>query len=130
MPIEVPKATLEKWRKLVERLAFNSQKGRLTWEEGAISDSVVTNIADFTLSLTRTNDENRIDYIVRVFNNTGALIDYFMDSQVDTQANRYHYFRILDELFREAQRKITGADIALDEILDNLIASPDEEIPF
>ncbi len=129
MTVDVPESTVVRWRKLIERLAYNSSNGKLDWEEGVLPSAIVTSILDVVITLQRKEFGSRVDYVIQISDISGAVIDAFTDEQVPNVSSGQSSFVVMDNIYRSAKRKITGADDILDQILASLPEEPDE-IPF
>lgn len=115
--------TVEKYRLLVERLYTRTINKKLSWER---DDDETLNyfISDKTVELSYgENFEEETIIIIKIYKN-GDVIEKFDDETLKGPKPRVggfeSYWSLLANLFDTAKRQATGADDALDSLLDEL----------
>jgi hypothetical protein len=109
-------STLNRWRKLVEKLRYATAQGAIEWDEGTRAESITTEVKDNTITLRKVGN----DFHVSVSDLFGDTIDSFTDVQLDTMSDGMAAFQVLNELYTSVKRQLSGADKILDEILEAL----------
>lgn len=128
-----PQETIKKWRLLADMLISLTNKGVISWEETPSDDEFVTSVEDNAILLRRStyvNDEIEEVPIVEIIiqDNSGKTVESFNDE--DISASGLNYYRRLDELVKNVQRKLSGAEERLDRILAALSMRDPDDIPF
>lgn len=126
----VPENTIRKWRKISDSLLKLSDIGRLKWDDTAESGKFVSSVGDHTVVLdeyegTDKNGDHVPLIRVRILNFFDDEVDVFTDD--DLGVEYYHKFK---ELLRVNERNSTGAEKALDELLDELDKMDPDHTPF
>jgi hypothetical protein len=118
--------TAKKWHTLIERLAFNTFKGKIDWDEGPYKESIVTSVGTTTITLRLEGN----DFLVMITDSTGEVVDSFSDNDLTYFDSGQNAYAFINSLYRNAKRRISGADQVLDQLLADLPSDPDDEIPF
>jgi len=98
----------------------------VAWKETPDETEFLARVGPATLILGRGNSGSGSILYVRILDNTGKIIEEFNDEMLDARPGGEYYKSMLG-LYQGIQRKLSGADEYLDEILSNL---PDEDSPF
>jgi hypothetical protein len=122
---DAPSETIAKWRSLTERLIYGTGAGKIDWDDGPFEDSVITSVKDIVITL-RLVDR---DYLIMLSDQFGNVVDIFSDVQITPLSGDRSAYPAMDNLFKNAKRKINGADQVLDLLLGELPEEPDD-IPF
>lgn len=116
--------TIDKYRKIVERLWVKTNNGTQKWEY--VDDETTfarTYIGDITLIIEDGFDDDVPVVAIELYRN-GKMIDRFTDEtvkgEVPSISNYESYFRLMSVLFDEARRRALGVDEAIDSVLDEL----------
>lgn len=117
----------DKQRKLVEILYDRTVQESLSWEAAPWLGDFQTKIGSRYVSLKMAPGEfEENDYFVYVLDESYNELDQFSDtdiSETDLSPNtgnfRNHYL-LIESLYRTVKRQISGADKALDDILERL----------
>lgn len=130
---EVDAKTARKWVELAVLLDRLTEKNKIKWSEGAKQNSFVTSVGDKVVSIfpTRRRLRGQDDVpVVRVEIEVppGDVTDGFDDEDINSYADFDSYHFMLN-LHRQIERRVSGADEVLDDILQELKAS-DDDITF
>lgn len=121
-----------KFEILIIRLLANSREGKIGWESTASSGVYQAAFPNYSVRvLARTNAEYNQDYGLEIYDQEGQVIEQVWDTDLDDSSfpSRRNYQR-LKELYSLARRRALGVDRALDDILQALGGSPDDEVSF
>ncbi|AXI48046.1 hypothetical protein C1J03_19795 [Sulfitobacter sp. SK012] len=123
--------TLNKWRSLTKLLESLTKKGKLKWRETSNDDEFLTSHAGIVVVLRQTTSVDTPEdlYVVSLRNKQGKVIDVFDDELLDRDQTETNYFMLLKELMLGIRRNMSGADEALDELLQAL-SEEDQDLPF
>lgn len=116
----VPQQTLLKWRQIADLLVRLTLSGKLVWESTAVTGKYITSFGDKTVAISEVFGESKFGESsplvrIQILNWEAVEIDSFSDE--DLEGN---YFSVLRDLVRKIERDVSGADLALDEILTSL----------
>lgn len=124
--------TKQKYKRLVERLYEKTRDKGISWSQDLVEESVVnTVIGNRTLEVSGARNA-RAEPIVRVTlrDAEGRVLDVFDDDDLKDFETPYvgfdNYWKLMSELHQLAVRQTTGADDALDDLLQAL----DKDEPF
>lgn len=124
-------ANVEKHKRLVERLHSRVLLKTIEWTPDEFEPEIMqTNINGYVVELRRGNNENGEPLIILVIRDSdGKAIESFSDEDLIGEAtsnSEYSsYWSMMDDLLTRATRQASGADKAIDDILEFL-----EDIPF
>ncbi len=107
--------------RLAQRLLAKTQNGEIGWERTSEDDVFQASFKGYAAQVgTRSapigGGVQRIDYIVRVLNEDGEIVDEFADTDIP----RGEALETMRQLHELARRRVLGADQALDAILGQL----------
>ena len=118
-------ATVDKYRLLVERLYKRTTARKLIWTYDPFDDDVSTSVSDKKIHLARgenVNDEPIIRLTMR--NADHVVLESYDDEDLSGSVPKIpsfsSYFQLMVALRDMAMRQATGADKALDDVLDEL----------
>lgn len=123
-----------KHRLLFERLHNKTNRAELNWGETLEPDRFMVSFKDFSVTINpvSTEDPETDDYLIRICNASGDVVDSFTDNDIgktiESADERSRFFKDFSNLFEMARRNARGADVALDSILQQL--GDDADIPF
>lgn len=113
-----------KYRKLVERLYDRFDSAGMSWSCSSENNFVETKLAGNTIRMFRTKDEDETPLAVLcILGEDGALIERFTDEDIkddDYEHDGKSYYQLMLSIIDSAKRRATGADVALDAILEEL----------
>jgi hypothetical protein len=119
--------TIKKYRKLVDSLYLKTDSGEISWEESIIFDGfdvrLGQNMVNFNVVPT---GQTVPDYEIKVVRGSDFLvIDSFRDTNlhddgIQPAGGFSTYFRLMEAMYSMIQRKISGSDEVLDDLLNNL----------
>ena len=116
----------QKYKVLIDRLYEKTNAKDLPWESDIIDDEVVsTSIGDRTIEVgDARNGSNEPIVKVTIRDSNGRIIEEFNDENLSgllTGRPQFQsYWPLMKDLLSMAQRQATGADKALDEIIEAL----------
>jgi hypothetical protein len=141
--------TSEKLRGLVETLYISTQQGKVDWNLSGNKNDAWSNVGGFRVEIGEDSaDSFETDIRITVYNDAGDQIDTFSDSyfrgQSPSRINLNNYFAVMSTLLEMAKRQASGADAAIDSILQSLGGKPvldnpetggfdadlDDDVPF
>lgn len=117
----------DKHRRLMEILYEKTKDESLQWEDASWLGNYQTQIGNRYISIKVTPgefDEN--DYEVFILDDSYNELDRFSDVDISEPelppnvGNFRNYYLLMEALYRTVKRQISGADKALDEILEQL----------
>lgn len=116
---------------LIKRLRSNTKKGKVKWEETAIEGVFQTAFPDYVVQVAvRGSSYSGTDYLVRVLDRDGSLVDEVSDPQLEELWNPTgEALRTMQDLYTQARRSAKGVDKAIKDILSAL-DEEDDDIPF
>lgn len=113
--------------KLINQLLENTRNGKLNWSGTSDSESFLATLGELGVRIgsrpSRTNGiPDEVDYVIEVVGIEGNVIDSFDDVDFEPRFKELspNPYRIMKELFALARRKASGADAAIDYLLDEL----------
>lgn len=117
-----------KARELVETLFERTQAKKISWAPTFKGDAVETTLGRYTIRIVEefNRDNEDYDHYVTVSDQIGTNIDTITYSVLGTDEKSPRvgefkfYWQLVDALYKAAHRQATGADQALEEILDIL----------
>jgi hypothetical protein len=115
--------TEEKLVTLVRRL--HDRGGAVMWDKTDEEDTFETEFAGFAVQVAE-SDEGEPVYTLRIFDETGALLDEFTDEDLTEILNQTEptepnvMFALMQDIHRSARRSALGVDKAIDAILGAL----------
>jgi len=117
--------TTEKLRGLVEFLYLKTEESALDWNLSSDRQSVWSPIGDYRIELSEDQAESfEKDVRVTVFNKDGDQIDTFTDTyfsgMIPTKAKFNTYYLLMSTNLETAKRQASGADAAIEKILNSL----------
>ncbi len=117
--------TVEKWKSLIDRLAFYTSQNKIKWKTSADENTFLARIGENQVSVSgRPNALNwqAWDFSIRIFNASGDVVDEFSDEDVDG------YYKKIKSMYDTIVRRNNGSEDVLNAILKAL---PDpDETPF
>lgn len=121
--------TVEKWRALVDRLVFYTNTKKVTWKSSADEGTYVSRISGTQISISEVENQTNWespDYVIRIYNKNGEIIDAFTDEEISETGNPY--YKKMRNLYRTVVRLNNGSEDILNDLLKEL---PDpDELPF
>jgi len=122
--------TIAKQRLLIEALLDKTKKRNIAWN---MTNNHILNLslANRTIIL-RKNENSDYEnlYVCMIYNDREQLVEDFSDEHIADLSNDAEpgkWYKMMEMLFDTGQRQATGADVAIDEILEAL---DDTEVPF
>jgi hypothetical protein len=109
----------DKRRALVERLLEKTTAGEVNWEATETELEFQAAFTKYTVRITSQHHRDSTDYIIRIFNSEGALVEEFDDTEL-TADDVFSPFLVMKETHDLARRYVMGAEQALDALLDEL----------
>lgn len=113
-----------KYARLIDLLWIRTQEGSVSWVFDSERTVVKVWGPSSLIELARSVDENFDElYECTIFNKSGDVLEHFNDAfihEVGTGDSFKSYFSKMEALFDLARRQSTGADKALDEVIDAL----------
>ncbi|WP_162998140.1 hypothetical protein [Brevundimonas lutea] len=114
-------------RKLSERLYVRTESEHQIWTTGTWSGDYETSVGNYIVSIKANVKEfDEVDYGIVISDKKHTEIDRFWDEEIsepDVKPSvgdfRNHY-ALMKDLYRKAQRQTSGADKALESILNEL----------
>jgi hypothetical protein len=116
----------EKWGNLLNKLVSLTKSKKLSWNETKDRDEISTYLGDVTIGILFI--EFTDGYKLSVRDQSGYEVDTFTDDEL-TETGYHSAAGTFATLFRTVKRQNSGADQALDKILERL-NEIDDEIPF
>lgn len=104
---------------LVTLLIDHTENGKINWTEGANEKAFQTNIGSNTIVVSPKGS----DVAVRVYNESGKLVDEFADPDLATYPlprGISSWYQLMLGLLEAARRNALGADKILGDIIDDL----------
>lgn len=130
--VDVPEETRALWRELTDRLIYASEKKKISWQHTADKATFIAafgkNVVSFASEFQDFSE--RPDYVVKIMNKNGEVIDRFSDADLDRGRSGLRYYHSLENLYRLLHREQTGADATLKSIIEMLPDPNPDEIPF
>lgn len=115
------KASVGKWRRLVERLEQLTLSGSLVWEMSAGVNSYIARLPSFDINIQDKRRENTVDIEVSILGKLGDYIDSFTDEDLSgDDPDGAGWFTRLMQVQETAGRISRGADKALDTVFSEL----------
>lgn len=115
---------------LVKRLAENTSAGSRDWEVTPSPKAFQTSFPEYSVRIVETEslESPEPDYMITLYDKDGRLIERATDSQLSQAAadENENAFVVMRDLYTEARRKSLGVEQAI----DNVIASLEDDIPF
>lgn len=122
-------STVEKWRALVDRLIFYTGTKKVAWKSSADEGTYVSKVSGTQISITEAENSmhwESPDYIIKIYNKSGDVIDTFTDEDISETENPY--YKKMRNLYNTIVRINNGSEEVLDDLLEKL---PDpDELPF
>jgi hypothetical protein len=119
---------------LVTALLESTMQDNVKWNTTVNSDTFETSFPEYTAQITATerydDSEMVTDYIMRIYNNEGALVDEFSDVEVAQENSGFTAYQLMKDLYQRARRSSLGSDKAIKDILHYLGVVLEEDIPF
>ena len=113
-------SVVEKWRILADRIISLTHKGKLNWSESAMDDEFFAPIGKMLISLSKARERKPEGYAnlirIQITDSEGRIIESFDDEDIDPGQND-QYYEDLSNLHGLIQRRVSGADKILDELL-------------
>lgn len=124
-----------KYKVLVEKLYQKTAERKLAWQHVARTNSVFVRVAGNWIHLSSENNNNmESDMYVTVRNDDNYVLERFSDislSDVVPDTPGFPgFYALMTALHEMAIRQATGADEALDSILDELDTDLSDDAPF
>jgi hypothetical protein len=112
----------KKLEDLVYKLAERTRSGKLAWEGTARQGVYQAAFPNYYVNLfDRDAPDGTTDYVLRIFNREGTLVDEIADVDFARERERVPTpYITMQEMFNQARRIVMGADQAVDEILASL----------
>lgn len=117
---------LEKYRRLTRMLSSKTKDGKISWTPSIFVEGFESEIGNSTVNISIVHTGNEVpDYLIRIFSRDLTLLESFTDvdirdttgAEVDGFAS---YFQMMEHLYNSINRKLSGADKALDDLLGAL----------
>jgi len=93
---------------LVNKLYRSTGAGKVKWTQTAISDAYKAEFAGYVLEITKESRSGGDLYIIRIYNETGDLIEEFSDEDIDAPTRVVSedliYYRLMREMHEVATR--------------------------
>ncbi len=123
--------TGERYAMVIEELYELTLAKKIEWEIDS-DNEVKCALSKYFISLDQTEDAEGAPYIsVKIRDGQGSIIDRFNDNDLANQrpniAGKTSYWQIMLDLIHQAGRQATGADDALDQIIQDL---QNRNVPF
>lgn len=120
-------AVVTKHRALSEQLYEKTEGGRLKWSESVLVSGYEVQLGDHIITISSSPGEfESEDYTIQVLSRGYDVIDSFMDNDVLAEGVKPKvgsfsgYYPMFRAMYRMIQRQVSGADIALDDVLKSL----------
>ena len=115
--------------KLVDLLAKRTEEGEIDWKETPKSNSYQADFTNYSLIISlgtsSRSGEGEPLYILNIIGPTGATIESVDDEELSSQSPENSYYTRMKEIYEIARRRASGADAAIDALIDDL-----SDIPF
>lgn len=117
-------STNSKYAELIDRLYIQTTSKKITWTQIHFSDSVCAKVGTYEISLEMNEGPEGPIARCEIKSENGSVVDTFTDEdlsgQVPSVDDYSAYWPLMRDLRNLAVRRATGADDALDSILDVL----------
>lgn len=118
---------IQKHRRLAEFLYDLTTQRKLNWAKSDWLNGYDAKVGDHIINLQSSAGQfAENDYYVRIISSSYEELDVFYDGDISDQETKpaigdfTNYYLLLDSLFRTVKRQASGADSALDAILEEL----------
>jgi hypothetical protein len=128
MAREVNGETKSKWRLVLSGLRNATDGQKIIWDRTAEEESFITTLGKHVILFEKHEGDSTIKFIVKLQDMSGELIDEFDDEDLDDGRFEPNHFVIMQNLFLKIRRQISGADLAITDILTELDKLGD--VPF
>lgn len=105
---------------LAKTLITLTDAGDIDWEVLSDDNTVVTNLHNGRIVVSRESIQSSVDIVVRVYNSVGNIAEEFSDITLKEISNDFPWFTKLNEMLEGARRKALGSDELLDQIIQEL----------
>lgn len=105
---------------LAKTLITLTNSGDIDWEILSSDDTVVSNLHNGRIVVSRESMQSSVDIFVRVYNSAGNIAEEFSDVTLKELEDDFPWFGKLNEMLEAARRKALGADELLDQIIQEL----------
>lgn len=114
--------SLVRQRRIVEMISEQTKEGSLAWTKAVSSGSYIVVIGKNTIQLSSESDGVNTDYRITVFDRNGESVDTFLDTDIEQNDENLKktFYPMMIKLYEDAQRRATGADKVLDDIIAEL----------
>ncbi|MEJ6789697.1 hypothetical protein BrevBR_09090 [Brevundimonas sp. BR2-1] len=115
-----------KYRKLIESLYKKTDSGNLTWEPSVLFGGFETRVGDKLVIFDMVHTGASVpDYEIKIANAELKIVESFRDTDLhDEGASDVlgfpTYFRLMEAMYGSIQRKNSGVEAILDDLIDNL----------
>lgn len=115
-----------KQMQLVERLLAKTSNGEVDWQTTEDDGIYQVSFGDTSLRISEVASEEHPenDFVIAIFNQTGALVESFSDSDLTIEGDKPRkgqtWYRVMGELYRLARRTALGSEKILTDLLNRL----------
>jgi len=107
----------EKWGQLLDRIASLTEAGKLSWNESSDGDEISTDLSGTRVEITFLEWEE--SFLLVLKDELDLPVDQFTDDEL-TEVGYEGAFKKFSRLFKTVRRQNSGAEKALDSLLEKL----------
>lgn len=127
---DAPRETVAKWQRVADLLIKLTASGQVKWSETASKGKFVATFGGNTVAITEQEDggggRGTAPLIrIEILDFVDDVVDEFTDEDLGDQ-----YYLELRNMLRIIERKASGADAVLDEIIEELDKMDPDSLPF
>lgn len=115
-----------KWGILLDKLVTLTEAGKLTWKETVDGEEISTDLLETKVEIRFMEWDD--SYLLVLRGDLGSPVDQFTDDEL-TESGYMGASRTFSKLFKTVKRQNSGADQALDSIIERL-SRIDDDIPW
>lgn len=105
---------------LARTLITQTDAGEIEWEILSGENTVVANLHNGRIVVSRESVGSSLDIVVRVYNSQGNIAEEFSDVTLKELDENFPWYTKLGEMLEGAKRKALGADELLEQIIQEL----------
>ena len=120
MAREVNSETKSKWRRVFAGLSLATHEQKISWARTALETAFVTSLGNHVILFEKQEDDEEINYVVKLLDDVGELVDEFDDRDIEEDLFENAYFSKMANMYLKIRRQVSGADSAIDDVLVEL----------
>lgn len=115
-------STIEKWRSLVDRIIYATNAGRISWKQSSEESVYTASVSGTQITYEQADNPDgiNVDYVFKIYNPKGEVIDFFNDTDLFSRDPSINYYPRMRDLYNTIVRQTNGSDIVLDKLLSSL----------